>query len=141
MNGDKFFLDTNVFVYCFDAGAPAKRDRAWKLVETALGTNDGVVSAQVAHEFCNVMLRRPPADFQPADLDATLSTIFAPLLENFGPMVLVHAGLELHRRYRLAWYDALIVAAAQEAGCALLYSEDLQHGAHYGVLRVLDPFR
>lgn len=56
-------------------------------------------------------------------------------------MGLVHDGLRLQERHRLSWYDALIVAAAQQARCTVLYSEDLQHGAEYNGLRVVDPFR
>jgi predicted nucleic acid-binding protein len=48
--------------------------------------------------------------------------------------------MAIHERYRLSWYDSLIVAAAQRAGCDRLYSEDLQHGQLFGTLRVENPF-
>jgi predicted nucleic acid-binding protein len=50
-------------------------------------------------------------------------------------------GLRLHERYRLSWYDSLIIAAALEAECGVLYSEDLQHGQTFGHLRIDNPFR
>jgi predicted nucleic acid-binding protein len=46
----------------------------------------------------------------------------------------------IQERYRLSWYDSLIVAAAQQAGCKRLYSEDLQHGQHFGAVTVHNPF-
>jgi predicted nucleic acid-binding protein len=50
------------------------------------------------------------------------------------------AGLALARDHDVAFYDALIVAAARDAGCATLYSEDLQHGRRFGDLTVVNPF-
>jgi predicted nucleic acid-binding protein len=48
--------------------------------------------------------------------------------------------LRLQNKHRLSWYDALIVQSAIQAGCSVLYSEDLQAGRQFGTLRVLDPF-
>jgi predicted nucleic acid-binding protein len=48
--------------------------------------------------------------------------------------------IRIHRRYRLSWYDSLIVAAAQQAGCKRLYSEDLQHGQQFGTMTIHNPF-
>jgi predicted nucleic acid-binding protein len=48
--------------------------------------------------------------------------------------------LTLHRRYSLSWYDSLIVSAASESQCKILYSEDLQDGQSFGGLKVRNPF-
>jgi predicted nucleic acid-binding protein len=48
--------------------------------------------------------------------------------------------LHLQSRYRLSWYDSLIVAAAIQAQCKLLLTEDLQHGQRFGDLRIENPF-
>jgi hypothetical protein len=48
---------------------------------------------------------------------------------------------DIERRYRIGWWDAMIVAAARAQHCNILLSEDLQHGMLFGELRVLDPFR
>ncbi|MGH9417915.1 MAG: PIN domain-containing protein [Terriglobales bacterium] len=141
MSADRFFLDTNIFVYCFDDGAAAKRKRAGQLVELALASRRGVVSAQVVREFCNVVLRTARGGPRPADLDFYLDATFAPLLAATPSMKLFHSGLWLQQRYRLGWYDALIVAGAQQARCTILYSEDLQHGQQFDAVRVEDPFR
>jgi predicted nucleic acid-binding protein len=141
MNGDRFFLDTNVFVYCFDDKAVAKRATAIQLIEVAITSRLGAVSTQVVQEFCNVMVSTKLRSSRPADLDFYLDATFEPLLSVYPSLPLFHNCLWLQERYRLAWYDALIVAAAQQARCKLLYSEELQHGAEYGAVRVENPFR
>ena len=54
----RFFLDTNIFAYAFDAGAPAKAKRASQLIRQAADTGKGIVSYQVVQEFFNVAFRR-----------------------------------------------------------------------------------
>jgi predicted nucleic acid-binding protein len=62
------------------------------------------------------------------------------MLRVHSSQALYSEGLALQSRYRMSWYDALIVCAAQQAGCNTLYSEDLQHGQRFGSLRVVNPF-
>jgi predicted nucleic acid-binding protein len=54
----KFFLDTNIFVYSFDASSPKKAAQATKLIRKGIETRGGIVSYQVVQEFFNVALRR-----------------------------------------------------------------------------------
>ena len=139
MNG-RFFLDTNVFVYSFDASAPAKARRARQLIRRAVATGKGIVSYQVAQEFFNVALRRFAQPMAVAEAEQYLATVFRPLMAVHSSQTLLAEALRLSDRYRLSWYDALIVAAALEGQCSLLYSEDLQHGQRFGDLQVENPF-
>ena len=136
---DKFFLDTNIFAYMFDASAPQKAEKARRLVKQAVSTRKGVVSQQVVQEFFNLAFRK----FQPAmtfaESEDYLSTMFQPLLIVQSVQTYKEA-LQLHSRYRLPWYDSLIVAAARESGCEILYTEDFQHEQRFGELRVKNPF-
>lgn len=66
--------------------------------------------------------------------------MLAPLLRVQSTLKLYRASLDIQSRYRFAYYDALIVAAALDAGCATLYSEDLQDGQHIDGLTIIDPF-
>ena len=136
---DKFFLDTNIFAYMFDASAPQKAEKARRLVKQAVSTRKGVVSQQVVQEFFNLAFRK----FQPAmtfaEAEDFLSTVFQPLLVVQSVQTYKEA-LQLHSRYRLPWYDSLIVAAARESGCEILYTEDFQHEQRFGELRVKNPF-
>ncbi len=139
MNG-RFFLDTNVFVYSFDASAPAKARRATDLIRRAVATGKGVVSFQVVQEFFNVALRRFAQPMTLADAEQYLAAVFRPLMAIHSSQALYAEALRLNERYRLSWYDALIVAAAIEGQSTLLLSEDLQDGQRFDGLRVQNPF-
>lgn len=136
-----WFLDTNVFVYTFDATAPAKRARARDLVRDALAGREGCISSQVANEFANLALRKFRVPLSPDECRSYFDAVLEPLcLVAWSPDLLRRA-LELHGQARLSWYDALIVAAALAADCDTLYSEDLQHGQRFGRLTIKDPFK
>jgi len=139
MNG-RFFLDTNVFVYSFDASAPANARRATDLIRRAVATGKGIVSYQVVQEFFNVALRRFARPMTVAEAEQYLATVFRPLLAIHSSQAVYVEALRLSERYRLSWYDALIVAAAIAGESTLLLSEDLQHGQRFGDLRVQNPF-
>jgi predicted nucleic acid-binding protein len=73
---DRFFLDTNIFVYSFDRNAPTKAVRAAKLIRRAIETRQGIVSYQVVQEFFNVALRRFAEPVSGAEAEQYLSTTF-----------------------------------------------------------------
>jgi predicted nucleic acid-binding protein len=136
----KFFLDTNIFVYSFDAGAPKKAQRAAQLIRQAIRTRSGIVSYQVVQEFFNVALRRFAQPMTVADAEQYLATTFRPLLAVHSSHTLYGEALRIGARFKLSWYDCLIVASAIEGECEVLYSEDLQHGQRLGNLQVSNPF-
>lgn len=140
MSGARFFLDTNVFVYAADQGYPEKARRARDLIAEGTESRRGVVSYQVFQELVNVTLRQFARPIAPADLHRYLKTVFESLTLVHSSMPLYEEALRVLERYRLSWYDSLIVAAALEADCAVLYSEDFQDGQRFGGLRVRNPF-
>ena len=137
---DRFFLDTNIFVYSFDQSAPQKSQKSAQLIREALTAQKGVISYQVVQEFFNVALRRFSQPMQAADAEQYLSTVFRPLLAVHSSQALYAEALHLRAQSGLSWYDALIVAAAIQARCDLLFTEDLQHGQRLGGLRIVNPF-
>jgi predicted nucleic acid-binding protein len=136
----RFFLDTNVFVYTFDTNTPAKAKKALQLVRQAVDTGQGIVSYQVVQEFFNVALRRFAQPLTVAEAEQYLITVFRPLVAVHSSPALYQEALHLSGKYRLAWYDSLIVAAALEGDCETLFSEDLQHGQKIERLRIENPF-
>jgi len=136
----RFFIDTNVFVYSFDLSAPVKRMRAAKLIHKALESQQGVVSYQVAQEFFNLAFRRFTSPLSLSDAEQYIATVFQPLLRVHSSQTLFLDGMRLQHRYKIAWYDALIVASALQAQCGVLYSEDFQDGQQFEGLRVANPF-
>jgi predicted nucleic acid-binding protein len=137
----KYFLDTNIFVYSLDVTAPAKARRAAKLVRDGLDTGNGIVSYQVVQEFFSVAFRRFARPMSAFAAEEYLNTVFRPLLAVHSSPALLVSALQVYGQHHLSWYDSLIVAAAQEAGCSILYSEDMQHGQRLNGLRIEDPFR
>lgn len=137
---DRFFLDTNVFVYSFDRTAPVKRNTATELIRKAHTSGKGVISYQVVQEFFNVALRRFTPTMQPQEAQAYLKSIFLPLLGIHSSQSLYLEALHLQTHHRLSWYDSIIVASAAKAQCTLLFSEDMQHGRKFGDLQIQNPF-
>jgi predicted nucleic acid-binding protein len=136
----KFFLDTNVFVYVFDTASPAKASKAARLVRDAVDSGKGIVSYQVVQEFFNVAFRRFSQPMSVPEADQFLITVFRPLLAIHSSPTLFVEALRIAGKYRLAWYDSIIVASALEGHCEMLYSEDLQHGREIEGLRIENPF-
>jgi len=127
------FIDSNILVYAFSGDG--RRDRA--MMVAAQG---GVISAQTLNEVTNVLRRKLRLDW-PA-IEAALRTIRDHFDEIVPLTAATHAiAVPIARDHGLAFYDALIVAAALEAGCDILFSEDLQDGRTFGDLAIRNPFR
>jgi predicted nucleic acid-binding protein len=137
----KFFLDTNIFVYASEDTDPSKQARALELIELATMDRNGVISYQVIQEFFNAVLRKALHKMRPGDAQLYLSTVFRPLLAVHSSVALFGDAIRLQERYRLSWYDSLIVAAAQQSNCDILYTEDMQDGQQFGDLLIQNPFR
>jgi predicted nucleic acid-binding protein len=135
----KFFLDTNIFVYSLD-GTSTKARQCTNLIRGAIATRNGVVSYQVVQEFLNVAFRRFTPHMTLEEAEQYLATTFRPLLSVHSSPVLFADALRLRHRYRLSWYDSLILAAAMQAQCTILYSEDFQHGQKFDNLQIVNPF-
>ena len=135
----KVFLDTNVLIYWVATGQRADQ------VEQLLAGN-AVISVQVLNEFANVLRKK-----QNMPLPAIMELVGTLLqtCEVCDLTVRIHrAALELAGRYKIGIYDANILAAAGESGCAVVYSEDMQHGISIkmpktlndGALSIKNPF-
>jgi predicted nucleic acid-binding protein len=136
----RFFLDTNVFVYAFDARVPGKAKQAAQLIRRAVDTGEGIVSYQVVQEFFNVALRRFAHPMTAAEAEQYLTTVFRPLLAVHSSSTIFLDALRISAKHHIAWYDSLILAAALDAGCEILYSEDLQDGRRIENLTIQNPF-
>ena len=136
----KFFLDTNILVYTFDEENSERRERARALVAEALSESRGVISYQVIQEFLNAALRKFLKPLTAADAERYLTVVLEPLCTVFAGIELYHQAIDIAERWKYSFYDSLIIASALQAGCVVLYSEDLQHGQKIGNLRILNPF-
>ena len=133
------FLDTNIFVYLFDETAPRKRHVADRLVRRSVADGSGCISYQVIQETMNVVIGRLGAT--PEQMRQLMTDVLFPLWRVNPTQTLYRRGLDVRARYGFSVYDSLIVAAALDAGCKTLYSEDLQHGQRMEGLTIVNPFR
>lgn len=128
------FFDTNVLLYLLSANEK-KADRVEEIL-----TPGSTISVQVLNEFASVAMRKlgmKVAEVRGAlDPIKTICTV-VPLT-----MLIHQRGLQVAERYGFSIYDALIVAAALDADCVTLYTEDLQHGQVIDrTLTITNPFR
>ena len=136
-SGSRSFIDTNILIYAEASDEPAKRQAALALLKQRYESASGVLSTQVLQEYCNVALKKlkRPAAHVRAQLD---------LYEQFEIVqvtpAIIRAGLDLHHTRSVSFYDAIVLASAQTAGCNELFSEDLNTGEMIGGVRIINPF-
>ena len=137
---EKYFVDTNILIYAHDRTMGPKHQRAGRLVDNLWTTGQGVISTQVLQELC-VNLRRKLAHPLPAnEIRSLIQDYLAWEVVVNTPASVVEA-LEIEVRYKISFWDALILQAAESCGATALYSEDLATGQKYGSIEVLNPLK
>jgi predicted nucleic acid-binding protein len=133
------FLDSNVLVYAYDVSDSRKQRLAQDLVRKAIA-GESVMSTQVLAEFAATLLHKLSPPVPPDDVLVILNAL--------GPIRLVAPDGDIVRRavearasYGLHFYDGMIVAAAERAGCGRIWSEDLNAGQRYFGVTVTNPFQ
>ncbi len=133
------FVDTNVLLYCFDDRDTAKRDRARAWIAACWTRHCGRISTQVLNEFYSIARRKFPTAISAGDARAEVRRY-----QNWRPWPVDHPTVEtawaIESRYGLNYWDALIVASAQQQGCTHLLTEDLQHEQTIDSVQIINPF-
>jgi predicted nucleic acid-binding protein len=137
---DRYFLDTNIFVYSLDPVDPRKARIAEELVTRGVASRLGVISYQVVQEFMNVSLRQFQVTMTVTELDLYFFKVLLPMMTIPSSSGLFLEALRLKTTDQIAWYDSLIIAAALQGDCEVLYSEDMQHSRRFGDLVIQNPF-
>jgi predicted nucleic acid-binding protein len=133
---EPLFVDTNIWVRAVDSADPAKRERALEVVAPAKG-RDLVVSTQVLTEFYAVMTRELAVPVSEAEAMVLQLSTLPVVAIDASPVAAAVAG---SREWQVSILDALILRAAEVAGCRRLLSEDLADRATYGSVVVENPF-
>ena len=133
------FVDANILVYAFDASAGEKKATAERLLARLWEDGAGCLSVQVLQEFfvtVTAKVARPLKVDEAADRIRELSawSVFAPTAED------VVAAIALHQHAKLSFWDAMVVHAAAESGCDVLWTEDLNDGQVLRGVEVRNPF-
>jgi len=133
MNAKKIFFDTNTLLYLLSADSK-KADWVSKNIQQS-----NVISIQVLNEFTSASLRKIKITY--AELDEFLDLFSSTFSIRSLDMDTFKTGLSVSRRYGYQHYDSMIIAAALQAGCERLYSEDMQHRQIIEKkLQILNPF-
>jgi predicted nucleic acid-binding protein len=135
-------IDTNVFVYAFDATEPAKQSTAREFFRRVMtSTESTLVPWQVAVELLARFRKWESAGKMTGD------EVHARFTEFLGVWTLVvptarifDSSFRLRSHYSLSHWDSMLIAACQEAGVTRLYSEDMQNGADYDGVNIVNPF-
>jgi predicted nucleic acid-binding protein len=133
------FVDANVLVYAYDASAGMKKAAAEGLLANLWETGTGCLSVQVLHEFFVTVtgkVTQPLPIEEAADRIRDFATwrVFAPTADD------VLGAIALQKEARLSFWDAMVVRAAAETGCTVLWTEDLKDGQVLKGVRIRNPF-
>jgi len=137
---DRIFIDTNVLIYIhlFDEESQDKRKALQNLLHRRIDA-ELIINVQVINEFYNVLLRKNIKDNiiqEKIHLQLELFSVSELNLKT------VFSAWELREKYKYAYWDSLILAAALENSCSILYSEDMQHGQVIeDNLRIINPLK
>ncbi len=137
---DRYFLDTNIFVYSFDHSHPAKQKKSQLLIDEALSQKKGVTSYQVVQEFLNVASRKFKKPFDIKDSKLYLNEVLGVLCEVYPSTELYQLALDLKGETGYGFYDSLILASAIESECKIVFSEDMQDGQRISGVLIKNPF-
>ena len=135
MNADKTFVDTTILIYAFTSDEPDKQEKTLKFLDNC----HPVISTQVLREFANVLLKKEKVSHDRIKETIGGITEIASIINENSALIL--DSIDIHERYKFSFYDSLIIAAAINANCRILLSEDLQDGQVIeGRLKIVNPF-
>jgi predicted nucleic acid-binding protein len=133
---ERRFFDTNVLVYAHGVGEPEKRKVARKLLAAHVNDQTAVFSTQVLQEYFVAATKLGV----PAEMAQQQVATYAQASVVQVTADLILSAIDLHRLRKLSFWDALILRSARAAGCAVVFSEDMNPGQDYDGVRVEDPF-
>ena len=134
------FVDTNVLVYARDSSEGEKHERADAWVQHLWRRADARLSVQVLQEYYVTVTRKLRPGLSPEAVRADIKELTAWRPVESRP-ALLDAAWAIEDRFEISFWDALIVAAAHEAGCSHLLTDDLPTGMDFDGVVIVDPFR
>jgi predicted nucleic acid-binding protein len=135
---DKYFVDTNILIYAHDCAAGIKHQRARLVIERLWGSGEGVISTQVLQELCINLRRRVSPPLPVDEVRRLIHDYLSWEVEVNTPESVLQA-MEIEVRYKISFWDALMLQAAENSGASVVYSEDLAAGQRFGAIQVINP--
>lgn len=133
---DVVFVDTNILIYAHDQAAGQKRERAARALERLWDEQTGRVSVQVLQEFYVTITQKL------AGARATAREVirtYTPWVHYPTTPETILRASEIAELAQLSFWDALIVASAEQAGASQLYTEDLNAGQTIAGVKIVNP--
>ncbi|MEP0005774.1 MAG: PIN domain-containing protein [Balneola sp.] len=137
---DRYFLDTNIIVYAYESEDLNKQKIAKELIIKGVSNNTASISYQVIQEFVNVATKKFKSPIKWSDCQLFIDRSLALIWDVNPNKELIYSAINIAERWKYSFYDSLIIAAALEAGCSTLYSEDLQHKQKIYSVQIINPF-
>jgi len=131
------FIDTNIIVYANDVRDEDKQARALEVITGYLKSGTGVISTQVLQEYAHVALTKL---HQRQDVILRQLVLLEELKVIQQSPVLIRRAVEIKAAYRISFWDACIIAAAEYAKCSMILSEDMNTGQFYSGIAMQNPF-
>lgn len=133
------FIDTNVLIYAYDLSQGVKHDKALALLKSLWQSGNGCLSTQVLQEFYVNVTRKAVKPLS-SDLATQIIRDFANWHVHRPDAEDILAAIEIHQRYQISFWDAMILRSAQQSNCETVWSEDLSDGQSYGATKIINPF-
>ena len=137
---DRFFIDSNILVYSYDDAEPGKKSLAQEIIASLARNGSGALSVQVLGEFFNIATRRIPIPLTVDEATAVIDDMSRSLAVLDIDSAMVRRAIATHSRYGTSYWDSLIIAAAERAGCTRILSEDMNPGQSYHGIVAVNPF-
>jgi len=134
----KVFFDSNILVYYVDQTDLRKQEIARKLIKEAISKGNGVISTQCLQEFYNVVTKKLLCDKENAKKLVKMFADNFPVTQISVPMIL--SAVDISIKTQFSFWDSLILSAAKDTGCIIVFSEDLTHGQLVEGSRIINPF-
>lgn len=133
------FVDTNVLIYAYDLSQGVKHEKALALVEALWQSGNGCLSTQVLQEFYVNVTRKSANPLSPDQATQIIRDFSNWRIHRPGSDDIL-AAIEMHQRYQISFWDAMILRSAQQSNCEIVWSEDLSNNQKYDGTKIVNPF-
>lgn len=132
---DNVFLDTNIIVFSYSYTEPEKQRKARQLIVES----NSFISTQVLQELANTLSRKFKFGFP--DVLKAIEECRQNNITHINTEGTLLQACKIAERYGFSFYDSVIISAALESDCTILYSEDMSHGQVIeNKLKIVNPF-
>ncbi len=134
----KVFFDTNILVYTVDKKDPEKTRVSRETIKSVTQNHSSVISTQILQEFYNAATSKLKIDKIAAkNIVHNLRNMEIVTID----LILIEQAIDVSVLFQLSFWDSLVIAAAEQANCSYLVSEDLNSGQRIRGMEIINPFK